>query len=192
MRMKKLWFASFCLGAFWYICWMFPANTGQGCPTHPRQGIRNWKSPWVGPAHRLCLTGRAGCQGACGAPALCSPTPAPQQEVIYWWFGLGAACFAVWLMGEPQTKASLPDSQSWAVQSSSRLCFRKSSLSGKHQTHLGESVQHFQGTKSVCPICREPRWCGKLKARFLAPFWKHVIVFLQNNSEEGRGRGTWG
>lgn len=62
---------------FWYICWVFPANTGQGCPTHPRQGIKKWRSPWVAPTHPPAVpTGRAGCQGAGTAPALHSHTPA--------------------------------------------------------------------------------------------------------------------
>lgn len=97
---------------FWYICWMFPANTGQVCSTHPRQGIRNWKSPWVAPAHRPWVPDRQSrLPGNPWSPSPHLPYPSTKWEAIYWWSGPGAACFAVWLMGEPRTKASVPDSQ---------------------------------------------------------------------------------
>lgn len=121
---KKTVVCKFLPQCFWYICQVFPANTGQGCPMHPLQGIRKWKSPWVAPAHPLSVPdgqSRLPRSWENHSPLLAHPST--QWEAIYWWSGPGAVCFALWLMGEPQTKASFPDSQGREAESSSLAVF---------------------------------------------------------------------
>lgn len=60
------------------ICWAFPANTGQGCPTHPCQAIRKRKSLWVAPAHPPSVPdGQSRLPGSRQSPS--PPLPPPQH-----------------------------------------------------------------------------------------------------------------
>lgn len=109
---------------FWYICWAFPANPGQGCPTHPRQGIRKRKSPWVAPAHPPPVPdGQSRLSGSQQSPSPPLPHTSTQREVIYWRSGPGAVCFALWLMREPQTKALFLSFWAWQLRAALRCVF---------------------------------------------------------------------
>lgn len=167
---------------FWYICWMFPASTGQGCPTHPRRGIRKWKSPWVASVHPSSVPdGQSRLPGSQQSPSLPLPHPSTQREVIYWWSGPGAVCFSLWLMGEPQTKVyRCPAPGAAQLRAALLLPLGRErclmSRVGRIQT---EPCNSSKASKSLCPFFWGCRGHEELWGIFTGPF---CVPFLRCNS----------